>query len=162
MGLSCDLSRRTHAKLGICLVECVFAVGEVQNVGLKWGHSKSDLNVYHSNESCTALLSKLYRQPRDLDAHSSSFRNIRLPQAGKQTRSPFTTHQTYRANDGDIICSHMPVWDRIVLWFALINPGAGYSPQPDLPQPMLRTWYWQLPPPLRAKRGICSCSIHRH
>jgi hypothetical protein len=83
MGLSCDLSRRTYAKLGVRLVGCVLAVEKIQNLGFKLKHSESDLNVCHSNESCTTLLSKLDQQPRDLHAHSSSFRDVRLPQAGK-------------------------------------------------------------------------------
>lgn len=52
MGLSRNLPRRTHAELGVRLVECVLAVRGVKNVGLKRRHLKPDLNMYHSNESC--------------------------------------------------------------------------------------------------------------
>ena len=56
---------------------------KIQNLGFGLRHSKSDLNVYHSNESCTALFSKLRQQSGDLHAHSSSFRDVRLRQADK-------------------------------------------------------------------------------
>jgi len=84
MGLSRDLSRCAHAELGIRLVESVLASEEVQNVRLNQGHSKTDLNVYHSNESCAVSVSKLVNlRSHGLHAHSSSFRNVRLPRAGK-------------------------------------------------------------------------------
>ena len=76
MRLSRDMSRRTHAKLGIRLVECILAVNRVSNVRLERWYSKPDLSVYHSIESCIALLSKLRQWSRDLHAHSSSFRNV--------------------------------------------------------------------------------------
>ena len=59
MGLSCDLFCRANAELGIRLVESVLALEGAQNVRLNRGHLKTDLNVYHSKESCTVSVSKL-------------------------------------------------------------------------------------------------------
>jgi len=154
MRLGCDLPCRTHAEIGVRLVQRVFAVGGVQNAGLNGGIQEPDLNVYHSNESCTALVGELYRQPHDVRTYSSSFCDIRLPQAGKQMRNTSADHQTYRADDGDVIRGHVSVWDRIVLWSPLINLTVGYSLRWDLPQPMLGTWCQQPPWPWRVRRGV--------
>ena len=94
MGLSCDPSRRTHAEVGVRLVECVLAVSGLRMWGLERRHQKSDLNVYHSNESCTGSFSKPHQRFCDLSTHSSSFRDVRLFQVGKLMPRPQIARHT--------------------------------------------------------------------
>jgi hypothetical protein len=79
VGLSCDLPRRTNAKLGIRLVEGVFAVEEVQERGAQTETLDPTLACTTPTRAVLGLLAK-YIDDRTICAHSSGFRDIRLPQ----------------------------------------------------------------------------------